>query len=52
MPAGALDAVVEKIPQRRLGRPDEVARVVSFLLEDDSSYITGAVFNVNGGLDM
>ncbi len=52
MPKAALDAVVEKIPQRRLGRPEEVARVVQFLLEDESSYITGAVYNVNGGLDM
>ncbi len=43
---------IDKIPQRRLGRPDEVARVVQFLLEDESSYITGAVYNVNGGLDM
>ncbi len=52
IPKAALDAVIEKIPQRRLGRPDEVARVVQFLLEDESSYITGAVFSVNGGLDM
>ena len=44
--------MIEKIPQRRLGRPEEVARVVQFLLEDESSYITGAVYNVNGGLDM
>jgi NAD(P)-dependent dehydrogenase (short-subunit alcohol dehydrogenase family) len=35
-----------------LGTPAEVARVVSFLLEDDSSYITGAVYDVNGGLEM
>jgi NAD(P)-dependent dehydrogenase (short-subunit alcohol dehydrogenase family) len=41
-----------RITQRRLGRPDEVARVVRFLLDDESSYITGAVFAVNGGLDM
>jgi acetoacetyl-CoA reductase len=52
IPKAALDAVIEKIPQRRLGRPEEVARVVQFLLEDESSYITGAVYNVNGGLDM
>jgi len=52
MPKAALDAVVEKIPLRRLGRPEEVARVVQFLLEDASSYITGAVYTINGGLDM
>jgi len=52
IPEAALAKVVEKIPQRRLGRPEEVARVVRFLLEDESSYITGAVFNINGGLDM
>ncbi len=52
IPEAALTKVVEKIPQRRLGRPHEVARVVRFLLEDDSSYITGAVYSINGGLDM
>ncbi|HEX3368541.1 MAG TPA: beta-ketoacyl-ACP reductase [Candidatus Cybelea sp.] len=52
IPEAALAKVVEKIPQRRLGRPEEVARVVRFLLEDDSSYITGAVYSINGGLDM
>jgi acetoacetyl-CoA reductase len=52
IPAAVLDKVIEKIPQRRLGKPEEVARVVSFLLEDESSYITGAVYAVNGGLDM
>jgi acetoacetyl-CoA reductase len=52
IPQAALDKVVEKIPQRRLGKPEEVARVVRFLLEDEASYITGAVYSVNGGLDM
>ena len=52
MPASALESIVAQIPQRRLGRPDEVARVVQFLLEDESSYITGAVYTINGGLDM
>jgi acetoacetyl-CoA reductase len=52
IPKAALDAVIEKIPQRRLGRPEEVARVVRFLLEDESGYITGAAYTINGGLDM
>lgn len=52
MPAEALEKVVAKIPTRRLGKPEEVARVVSFLCEDESAYITGAAFHVNGGLDM
>jgi acetoacetyl-CoA reductase len=34
------------------GKPDEVARVVAFLANDDSSYITGQIWAVNGGLDM
>jgi len=52
VPKEALQKVIDRIPQRRLGRPDEVARVVRFLLHDDSSYITGAAYHVNGGLDM
>jgi acetoacetyl-CoA reductase len=52
MPQEALDKVVQKIPTKRLGKPEEIARVVKFLCEDDSAYITGAAFHVNGGLDM
>jgi acetoacetyl-CoA reductase len=52
IPETAMQRVLEKIPTRRLGKPEEVARVVKFLCEDDSSYITGAVYTVNGGLDM
>ncbi len=52
IPETVLAKVVEKIPQRRLGRPEEVARVVKFLLDDESGYITGAVYSVNGGIDM
>ncbi len=47
-----LDGIIDKVPMRRLGRPDEVARVVRFLLEDESAYITGAMYAVNGGLFM
>lgn len=52
IPKETLDKVIARVPQRRLGRPEEVARVVRFLLEDESSYITGAVYSVNGGIDM
>lgn len=52
IPKEILDKIIERIPHRRLGKPEEVARVVRFLLEDESSYITGAVFNINGGLEM
>ncbi len=52
IPQPILDGIIEKVPLRRLGRPDEVARVVRFLLDDESSYITGAIYAVNGGLLM
>ena len=47
-----LDWLKGQIPLRRFGRPDEVARIVSFLAADESSYITGQVWGVNGGMDM
>jgi NAD(P)-dependent dehydrogenase (short-subunit alcohol dehydrogenase family) len=52
MPEKALGRVRAQIPMGRLGRPEEVARVVAFLAADDSAYITGQVWGVNGGLDM
>jgi NAD(P)-dependent dehydrogenase (short-subunit alcohol dehydrogenase family) len=52
MPEEVLKTVVDRIPVGRLGRPDEIARAVRFLLDDESGYITGSVLAVNGGLDM
>lgn len=39
-----------KTPLRRVGHPEEVAKVVRFLLSDNASYITGACISVDGGL--
>ena len=52
VPKEALDKVIEQIPVRRLGKASEIARTVRFLCEEDAGYITGAVFAVNGGLEM
>ncbi|MEU6773237.1 3-oxoacyl-ACP reductase FabG [Streptomyces sp. NPDC046759] len=52
IPAKVLDRIVGQVPLGRLGRPEEVARLVRFLADDASGYITGQVWGVNGGLDM
>jgi acetoacetyl-CoA reductase/3-oxoacyl-[acyl-carrier protein] reductase len=52
MPEKMLEALRNAIPARRMGRPEEIARVVCFLAADASSYITGQVWGVNGGYDM
>ena len=52
VPEAALKTVIDRIPVGRLGRPEEIARAVRFLLDEDSGYITGSIMAVNGGLDM
>jgi 3-oxoacyl-[acyl-carrier protein] reductase len=47
-----LDEKLSDIPVARLGRPEEVAAIVAFLLSDDAGYITGATLDVNGGVVM
>jgi glucose 1-dehydrogenase len=45
-----LNAVLKNIPLRRLGKPEDVAALVSFLASPDADYITGSTFYVDGGL--
>ena len=54
LPQEAVDAfakqIVEKVPMKRFGQPEEVAATVAFLASDDASYITGVEINVDGGV--
>ena len=45
-----MDEILKLIPARRVGRPEEVAATVSFLMAEDAAYITRQVISVNGGL--
>ncbi|WP_077621908.1 elongation factor P 5-aminopentanone reductase [Sediminibacillus massiliensis] len=42
------ESIIEQIPANRAGRPEEVAHIVSFLLDDRSEYIQGQLLNING----
>ncbi|WP_412755045.1 acetoacetyl-CoA reductase [Legionella pneumophila] len=44
-----LEAIVAQIPVGRIGQPEEIARVVAFLADEQSGFITGANFDINGG---
>ena len=41
--------IVAQIPVGRLGRPEEIARTVAFLTDDEAGFVTGANFSINGG---
>ena len=46
------EAIANMIPLKRMGKPEDVANVVKFLAQEDSSYITGQVINIDGGMLM
>ena len=50
IPEKVMDQMTERVPMRRLGRPEEVANVYAFLASDEASYVNGAVIEVGGGL--
>jgi 3-oxoacyl-[acyl-carrier protein] reductase len=42
--------ILDKIPMKKLGNPEDIANSVGFLCSDNASYITGQTIHVNGGL--
>lgn len=49
IPEPIMSDLVKRIPEGRLGRPDEIASLISFLISDKAQYINGEIINVNGG---
>lgn len=52
LPEKAKEELKKLIPMERLGKPEDVAEAVLFLVSEESNYITGQVLNVNGGIYM
>ncbi|WP_414459487.1 SDR family oxidoreductase [Flagellimonas lutimaris] len=49
---GLGEAMQNRIPLKRYGRPEEIAKLVSFLASDDASFITGGEYNIDGGTNI
>lgn len=52
MPDNIIQAMQERVPLRRLGKPEEIANVYAFLASDEASYINGVAIEVSGGLTL
>ena len=50
LPAEVVDEAMKMIPLRRVGKPEDVAAAVAYLMSDDASYVTRQVLSVNGGM--
>lgn len=49
---GFAAAMQERIPLKRFGQPEDVAKLVAFLASDDASFITGSEYNIDGGINI
>lgn len=49
---GFADAMQNRVPLKRFGQPEDIAKLVSFLASDDASFITGSEYNIDGGINV
>jgi acetoacetyl-CoA reductase len=47
-----LESVIDSVPMKRLGRPEEIGALCAYLASDLAGYMTGATLNINGGMHM
>lgn len=52
VPEAVLEKIISRIPVGRLGKAEEIARVVAFLVADEAGFITGSTMSINGGQHM
>ena len=52
VPSAVLETIINATPVKRLGRPEEIARAVLFLIDEKSGFITGETLSINGGYHM
>jgi len=52
IPDHVMKALIDRIPVKRLGTPEDIARAILFLADDEAGFITGETFAINGGLYM
>ena len=52
VPEKVLEKIVATIPVGRLGKPEEIAKAVLYLVADDNGFMTGSTLSVNGGQHM
>lgn len=52
VPEDVLKGIIDKVPVGRLAKPEEIARAILFLADEESAFITGETLSVNGGLYM
>ncbi|CAF3105044.1 unnamed protein product, partial [Rotaria sp. Silwood2] len=52
VPVQVIEQIIQAIPMKRFGKPEEVARAIEFLVDEEAGFITGETLSINGGHNM